>query len=358
MNVSRLLKCLGGLIVAAGVLLAQPETLRVEATLVLVPAMVRDRSGQPVYSLKAEDFELTDDGELVPLTLDEDMDTRPLALVIAVETGGAGARRLGYLRGVGSALAALVGGAPRQVAIVSFDSQPQLALGFTDNLDTVTEKLAALPAGDGGAAIVDALRVSAGQLRKQPGNVRRVILLFSETIDRSSQTGVDAAMRAISDANAVVYSLSYSSVRSRAGHEAAKISQPHTPAPAGGCMAKQNNESGSRALQAYDCLSVLAPPLRLANAAAMAAMDLLRRNTAGYLARLSGGEALPAGSERELVEQIIGLSNRLPNIHMLSFHPQSPHVGYHELTVRLPRHPKLRVESRNGYWVEDAAARR
>jgi len=51
-----------------------------------------------VFSLKASDFTVKDDGIPQGLTLDEETGSEPLALVIAVETGGAGRDKLASYR--------------------------------------------------------------------------------------------------------------------------------------------------------------------------------------------------------------------------------------------------------------------
>src|SRR5690348_6225298 len=83
---------------------------RTRTNLVLVPALVRTKSGEPVFSLTAHDFLLTDDDHPQKLSLEQDTDGEPLAVVIAVETGGAGARHLDDYRNLGTTIEALVGG--------------------------------------------------------------------------------------------------------------------------------------------------------------------------------------------------------------------------------------------------------
>ena len=51
--------------------------------------MVRTKAGELVFTLTANDFTLTDDGVEQKVTLEQDTDSEPLALVIAIETGGA-----------------------------------------------------------------------------------------------------------------------------------------------------------------------------------------------------------------------------------------------------------------------------
>ena len=57
------------------------------------PALVRTHSGELVYTLTAKDFTLTDNGVEQKLSLEEDSGSEPLALVVAIQTGGAGARQ-------------------------------------------------------------------------------------------------------------------------------------------------------------------------------------------------------------------------------------------------------------------------
>ena len=52
----------------------QPPQLRTQSTVVLVPALVRNAQGEIVFTLKADDFRVTDDGVEQKLTLDEDTD--------------------------------------------------------------------------------------------------------------------------------------------------------------------------------------------------------------------------------------------------------------------------------------------
>ncbi len=62
--------------------------LTAQTSLVIVPALVRSKSGQPVFNLNASDFALTDDGIPQKFTLEQDTGGEPLALVVVVEVGG------------------------------------------------------------------------------------------------------------------------------------------------------------------------------------------------------------------------------------------------------------------------------
>src|ERR1700749_2584765 len=65
------------------------ETLSTRSTLVVVPTLVRDKSGGIIFTLSANDFTLTDDGVPQKITLEEDTGTQPLALVVVIEADAA-----------------------------------------------------------------------------------------------------------------------------------------------------------------------------------------------------------------------------------------------------------------------------
>ena len=81
---------------------AGPTVLRTGSTLVLVPALVKTKKGDPVFTLTADSFVVTDDGVEQKVRLEEDSGGQPLALVIVVETGGDGARYLDDYRDLGT----------------------------------------------------------------------------------------------------------------------------------------------------------------------------------------------------------------------------------------------------------------
>jgi hypothetical protein len=54
-----------------------------------------------------------------------------------------------------------------------------------------------------------------------------------------------------------------------------------------------------RGTQAFDCLALLAPPLRLATIAFVAARDSLQKNVPETVARLTGGEYFKLDQRQE-----------------------------------------------------------
>lgn len=205
---------------------AQIPMVTVRSNLVLVPALVKTQSGEIVFSLTADDFELTDDGVSRRLRLDPDTDSQPLALAVIVEAGGLGASHLGDYRGLEAVLDSIVGGVPHRIAVVGFDSKPHLEQDFNSDTDMASRTIAGLRGGDQGAAILDALGYGIHLLAKQPPEYRRAVLLLSETKDSGSRTSLEEAIRAVDDTNTSIYSFGFSSTRAAVSHEASKLPRP------------------------------------------------------------------------------------------------------------------------------------
>lgn len=336
---------------------SETSTISTRSTLVVVPALVRDKSGELIFTLKPDDFTLTDDGVRQTLHLDEDTGGEPLALVVMVEAGGDGLRELSRYAALPAMLDAVIGAVPHRIAVVAFDSAPELEQDFTTDTDkaaAIIPQLSAADAGDKGAAILDALGFSIDLLRKQPIQYRRAVLMITETHDRGSQMKLDDALRAVSDTNTAIYAIAFSSTTSDVKHEAGRFSSAD-PGPAGGCFARSHKDdpdtSDNPLIQFWDCLSQLAPPLRLVKLAALAT-EGLRRNVPETVARLTGGEYFKLGNQKSLERTLQTISNHIPNRYVLTFQPQNPHPGLHVLDLKLPAYPQLRVTARTSYWAE------
>jgi hypothetical protein len=150
--------------------------------------------------------------------------------------------------------------------------------------------------------------------------------------------------------------MAFSSSKSESTKEAAKLNSSE-PGPAHGCFAHDPNSTESRATQNYDCIADLLPPLRLAKIAEIAATNSFKRNIPQSVAQITGGEYFPFKDQRTLVRGLLTFSNHIPNRYILSFHPQSPHPGFHTIQLKMKDYANLTVEARNGYWVETDPAR-
>jgi VWFA-related protein len=337
----------------------EQPTLTVQSTLVLAPVLAKTRTGQVILKLTADDFRLTDNGVPQKLTLVQDTDSQPLALAIVVETGGAGASHLADYGQLDAILDALVGGVPHRVALIGFDSRPHLLKPFASNTDIASRELENLREGDQGGAILDGVVFAVEQLRAQPARYRRAILLLSETIDHGSRATLGDALRLISDTNTTVYSFGFSSTGSAVSHEASKFNSDEQ-GPAHGCFSRAGADAeyeGHYSKQVLDCISQLAPPLRLATMAFLTARNALRINAAEAVAKLTGGEFFHFHDVKDLKRGLIAASNDVPNYYVLSFRPTPLTAGIHALHVEIRNRRDVVLKSRAEYWLESDAAR-
>ncbi len=337
---------------------AQPA-LTVRSTLVMVPVLVTTKAGKVVFELTADDFVVTDNGAPQHFTLDQETGSQPLALAIVVETGGAGVGHLDDYRELEPILDALIGNVEHRVALVTFDSTPHLSIPFTSRTFDISQHLANLTAGDRGASILDAVAFAVEQLRAQPASYRRAILLLSETIDQGSKTTLNEALRLISDTNTAIYSFGFSSTRAAVSHEASKLNN-NDPGPEHGCFSHEGAAAeyeGHYSKQVLDCISQLAPPLRLATMTFLTARNSLRNKTAESIAQLTGGEFFHFHNAKDLKVSLITISNDLPNYYVLSFRPSSLTPGLHALHVEAKDRPQLVLKARREYWIDDDSRR-
>lgn len=292
---------------------------------------------------------------------------------------------------------AIAGGTAHQVAVIGFDSQPELLQPFTPDFDRIRDKVLDFTAednGDHGAAILDSLGMAVKLLRTAPPAYRRAILLLSETRDRGSKLPLAQAIQSLGDSNIAIYTLAYSTGYARASEYGKKtlptkrIPPPRTdgvltppadqagsgsigagilaamttgifltndtPNPPGGCMGKDPAPDPkalpqSKASQGYDCLTQLAPPLAFARMALITATESLQRNTPQAVAHLTGGEYFPLSDQDTLQRDLQTIANHFPNRYLLSFQPHQPHAGLHVLKLSLPQHPRLTLVTKESY---------
>src|ERR1700737_5519532 len=96
------------------------------------------------------------------------------------------------------------------------------------------------------------------------------------------------------------------------------------PGPEHGCFSCTGADpeyEGHYSKQVLDCISQLAPPLRLVTMSFLTARNALRTNTAESIAELTGGEFRRFHDAKDLKTGLFAVSNDVPNYYVLSFQP-------------------------------------
>ena len=333
-----------GVLIAAlaGACVAQ-TTLHTTTTLVVVPTLVQTTGKEPVFSLTAEDFVLTDNGVPQKVTLEEET-RRPLSLVVLMQTGGVARGQFASYVNLETMLGSLLGGAPNRVSIVNFDSEPEAASPFTSNVAQWQDAINHPEQGNSGAAIFDGISYALDLLKKEPVSNRRAILLISQEHDSGSKTRMRDIVRDLGETNTAIYSVTFSAEKTEANlsFKAPHVNPPISVVPSDGSLKAYNDPA--RPTQGYFKLDV---PLRLIFGA-------MQKNLSAEVANLSGGESMSFDGRGELESDLNVLSNHIRNSYILSFAPTSTEPGLHTIKVQLAHHPEMIVSARTSYWAADS----
>jgi VWFA-related protein len=301
----------------------QEPTLRSQSNVVLVPTLVKDQQGGIVYGLEARDFIVEDDGVEQAARLDETPEGQAISLVVAIQRGRRASAEFPRMQGLKSMLDPLFSMGTARVAVVEFDSKVNLTRNFTKDASLVEDDLANLQPGDGGATILDAVRYSVNLLKQEPEDRLRVLLLISETRDHGSHVKIDDAVSAIGQSNAVMYALVFS------------------PALSNILDTGRGTNIESEMHQGIDFIDL---GYRVAQA--------MRKNVPSTIASMTGGEYELFATKKKFDGRMIDFTNHLHSRYLLSFAPQSPRPGLHQIRVRLRGAKDAAVLARSSYWAQ------
>ena len=298
----------------------EAPSLRVTTTEVLVPTLVESKSGSILYGLKPSDFVLEDNGVPQKIKVQPEMDTAPVALVVAVEEGGASVLEFNKLARLGPLLDVFLFDPRSQVAMVGFDSTPHLIQDFTHSGDQVNEELKQLEPGNGGAAILDTVNYAVTLLESQPKEHRRVLLLISEERDHGSKhTKPVQLIRKIGESDVLVLSVSFS---------------PATAELVNGLTQPYSESAGA---------DLLAPLLM--------ALKAFMKNVAKEVATESGGEYTTFVGDKRFEDRVMTAARDARNRYLITFSPSDPTPGLHTIRVRTAEDYGARIVARANYWA-------
>jgi len=298
----------------------QNPSLRVTTTEVLVPTLVEKKGGGILYGLKQGDFVLEDNGVPQKIRVQEELDTAPVALVVAVEEGGMSALEFDKLAKLGPLLDVFLSDPRSRVALVGFDSTQHLIEDFTHEGEKVNADLAHLEPGDGGAAILDTVGYSVSLLQDQPKEYRRVLLLISEERDHGSKHNKPVDLiKLIGESDVLVLSVSFSPFTAELAHDAT-----------------DNGE--------YRTLNMVS--------ALMAALQALKKNLSKEIAQESGGEYATFFTDKKFEARVVSAARDARNRYLITFSPSDPTPGLHTIKVRTAQDYGARIVARANYWAQ------
>lgn len=301
---------------------AQEATVRSRSNLVLVPTLVKDEQGSVVYGLQATDFAIEDNGVQQSVRLDEAPEGQPISLVLAIQRGRRAFFEFPRMQGLKSMLDPLFASGTARVAVVEFDSRATLTRRFTSDESLIDADLSNLQQGDSGAAILDAIAYSIDLLKNESEDRQRVLLLISETRDHGSKMKIEDAVTAVGRVNAMMYALAFSPSLSNILD-----------------TGRGNNKDEMNASP-----DLLAPLVMT--------MQAMRKNVPKTIAAMTGGEYELFATRKKFEVRMNDFTNHLHSRYLLSFVPQDPRPGLHQLRVQVKDRKNATVLARTTYWAE------
>jgi VWFA-related protein len=292
-----------------------PQTLKVDASFVWVPALVRSADDTAKRDLATGQFRLWDNGipqNVVTIKTDD----LPISLVILMQTGGSVNHYLSSYADLPTTLSQFFGSSVHEVTLVTFDSQIRQIWRFPARLDGVDSALTHQHPGDSGAAIKDAVHFGVRQLQAEPGRFRRIVLLLSQGVDQGSAIPSQVLAEQLGMASTVVYSLVF-------------------PGP------KRSSKLGSHLAE---------PPLRESKPTALdKTLRAIDSDTASEFASLTGGTSIKFDDQGSFNSGLIQIAAYSRDAYTLGFQPTRTSPGLHTIRVAI-NSPRLKVVARSAYW--------
>src|SRR6202453_4928993 len=277
----------------------ESPTLRVTSNEVLVPTLVEKHDGEVVYGLKQNDFILEDNGVPQKIRVQEEMDSAPVALVVAVEEGGASFLEFDKLAKLGPLLDLFLSDGRSQAALVGFDSTPHLIQDYTHSSDEIGDALKHLEPGNGGDAILDTVSYAVNLLEDTPKQYRRVLLLVSEERDHGSKhTKPEQLVRKIGRSDVLVLSISFSPSRAEFLHDL-------------------KDSGDDRTLNPISSLAMI--------------VQAFKKNVASEVAHMSGGEYITFTGDKAFEQHVVDAAKHADNRYLITFSPSDPTPGLHTI---------------------------
>jgi VWFA-related protein len=316
---------------------------------VVAPVSVVDRNGDNVDGLRPDQFHLFDNGK--EQNIQVDVSFPPISLVIAVEANDRVESILPQIRKIGDMIQPIVIGDQGEAAVVAFDSRIRVMQEFTSDSAKITEALKRIHAGSSQNRMIDAVEESVRLLRTRPKNRRRIILLVSETRDRSSEARLKETLIAVQINNIDVYTVDISRVVTSlmAPADPGYIDNrppAMTPLPSG-VPATPNT-----VMQTTGSLGGSAEFVPLMVEVFKDAKAMFKQNPSEVFTKGTGGEQFGFMRSHGLEEAIQRLGADLHSQYMITYNPNNKQEGgFHQITVEIAGRRDVKARTRPGYYL-------
>jgi VWFA-related protein len=177
------------------------EPIRLNASLVQVPAIVTDRNGKFVTDLSRGDFNISEDGKRQEISIFAAV-KQPFSAALVLDTSNSAEDRLRVIQNAAITFTAQLRPGDR-VMVLSFDNEVRQLTDFTDDRAELERAIRGTESGFG-KLLYEGMARALENLRDVEG--RRAVILFSDGVDmRSIEATAEGTTRLAEEIGAVIY---------------------------------------------------------------------------------------------------------------------------------------------------------
>ncbi|MBI1760994.1 MAG: VWA domain-containing protein [Acidobacteria bacterium] len=278
------------------------DTFRINSNLVAVPVSVTDANGEPMRKLRAEDFQLEEEGQAQQLQSLGEPGKTPLEMALLFDVSGSVRERFEFEKLAATRFLKEVLKPSDTVAVFSIGFDPKLVGERTGSVDKVAASLSTLEPTKEGTAFFDTVAKAAQYLgdHATPG-ARRVVVVISDGEDNHSETHRLAdTQRELQRTDTLFYAI---------------------------------NPSG--------------PSIRLNK------ISMRGHNAMSTLAAETGGVAFLPDRDEELEKVFRQIAAELQAQYLLGYYSsnETNDGKFRRIKIQLPTRPDLRIRARQGYYA-------
>jgi len=290
-------------------------TLKIDATLVTIPAIVSDRNGRYVPFLKAEDFKIFEDGILQEVSL-LSSEKVPFKVALVMDTSGSIADSLD---GIQQSAINFVRELREndEVMVIEFNSRVELRNDFTADREKIRHSIRTTRAG-GGTRLYDAIYLAATKLKSQEG--RKAIILLTDGEDTESRDASERdAIEAVLESGGLNYVIQFPASDGFTSTTPTFGGPPTFPGSGGGRRSGQGRYPDTAFL-----------------------LDLVRE---------TGGDKYYAGGRNGLPDIWHRIAEELRYVYIVGYYPSNPveNGGYRKINIQLKDQSIGALRYKKGY---------
>ena len=338
----------------------QDQTIKLKADLVTITAAVTDSNGVAIRSLKANDFNVYEDGVIQKISHFAS-DEEPFTLMLLLDISGSTADEIMLIkRAAKNFLAELRSG--DRVGVIVFSGEVELIADLNDGHAKVEAAIdsAATPEGGGGSrfgestgtSFYDALFLAVEESPLKMVEGRKAIICVSDGVDSSSKIRYPEVAKLVEKSDASVYFLELNTEAVTLNRLLKPNSDPD--------YANLSQSQVDRYFDAYDTDSLdrhrdrrVLPP-ELLTKINRGLFELARRQE-GELAQRAGGRVYPVRSLMDLAGVYKQVADDLRAQYSIGYYSTNDTRNGRWRTIRVEVRGKAKgasVRARSGYWAK------